>query len=245
MNAPVIGITTYARNAAGSYTLPAEYVAAVIRAGGLPLLIPPGGGASLASHYLALVEGLVLAGGGDLDPSFYGGSPHETLYGMDAERDRLELSLVRELLNDPCPTLAVCRGAQVVNVALGGTLIEHLPDEVGEAVRHRAPPREPVPHPVRVRKGTRLAGILGTTDIRPMSWHHQGIRRAGAGLTAIAHAPDGTIEALELDGQPWLTAVQWHPELTAHDDPAQQRLFDDLVAAAHATRRKHREDSCA
>jgi len=245
MDPPVIGITTYARNAAGSYTLPAEYVAAVVRAGGVPVLVPPVGEPALAARFLALVDGLVLAGGGDMDPASYDGRHHETLYGVDIERDRLELALVHELLREPRPTLAVCRGAQVVNVALGGTLVEHLPDEVGDVVRHRAPPREPVPHAVRVREGTRLAGVLGTTAICPMSWHHQGIRRAGAGLTPVAHAPDGTIEALELDGQPWLTAVQWHPELTAHEDPAQQRLFDDLVAAARAKYRERKERPCA
>jgi putative glutamine amidotransferase len=236
MERPVIGVTTYARNAAGSYALPAEYVAAVLRAGGLPLLIAAVWEPGLASHYLKRLDGLVLAGGGDLDPAGYGGRPHETMYEMDPDRDRLELDLVRELLRHPRPTLAVCRGMQLVNVALGGTLIEHLPDEVGEAVRHRQPPRDAVPHAVRLHADSRLAAILATTEICPMSWHHQGIRSLGAGLTAVAHAPDGTIEALELESQPALVAVQWHPELTAHEDATQQRLFDHLVEQAHLGR---------
>lgn len=236
MALPVIGITTYARNEAGRYALPAEYVGAVLRAGGLPLLIAAAWEPGLASRYLERLDGLVLAGGGDLDPAGYAGRRHETMYEVDPDRDRLELELVRELLRHPRPTLAVCRGMQLVNVALGGTLIEHLPDEIGETVRHRKPPRDAVPHPVRLRADSRLAAILAATEICPMSWHHQGIRSLGAGLTAVAHAPDGTIEALELEGQPALVAVQWHPELTAHEDATQQRLFDYLVRQARLGR---------
>lgn len=227
---PLIGITTYGRDERGRYTLPSEYVSAVQRAGGLPLLIPPL--PDNAAQYLALVDGLVLAGGGDIDPQRYGGKRPETLYSIDAERDALELALARAVIEQRQPTLAICRGMQIVNVCLGGTLIEHLPDEVGEQVLHRKPPREPTPHPVSLKPGTRLAGIMGATEMSPMSWHHQAIRRMAPGFEAVAHAPDGTIEAAELASHPWLIAVQWHPELSAHQDPAQQRLFDALVAAA-------------
>jgi putative glutamine amidotransferase len=228
--APVVGITTYGCDAKGRYTLPAEYVAAVERAGAVPLLIPPV--PRHAAAYLELVDGVVLAGGGDLDPAHYGGEPHETLYGVDAQRDRLELELARRILDRRQPTLAICRGLQVVNVVLGGTLVEHLPAVVGEQVLHRAPPREPTPHAVRVAADSRLAATLGATELAPMSWHHQAVRSVAPGLRAVAHAPDGTVEALESDAMPWLTAVQWHPELTADREPAQQRLFDALVAAA-------------
>jgi putative glutamine amidotransferase len=227
---PVVGITTYALDDRGQFPLPAEYVAAVRRAGGLPLLIPPV--ADLAAAYLKSLDGLVLAGGGDISPACYGGTPHESLYGMDEERDRLEIALAREAVERRMPTLAICRGMQILNVALGGSLIEHLPDAVGVRVAHRAPPRRPVPHAVRVQAGSRLAAILGATDIEPMSWHHQGIRRLAPGLTPVAFAPDETIEGVELAGHAELVAVQWHPELTAHRDPVQQRLFDALVASA-------------
>jgi putative glutamine amidotransferase len=230
MAVPVIGLTTYARNEQGRYTLPVEYVAAVQRAGGLPVLIPPG--AEQPEHYLDLVDGLILAGGGDIDPEHYGGVRHDTLYGVDTNRDALELALAKHALEKKLPTLAICRGMQIVNIALGGTLIEHLPDEVGEAVAHRKPPREPVPHPVRVEPGSRLAAVVGATTLMPMSWHHQGIRQPGAGLEAVAHASDDTIEAVELKSHPWLIGVQWHPELTADRDVTQQRLFDALVAEA-------------
>lgn len=230
MSKPVIGITTYGRDARGRYTLPSEYVSAVQRAGGLPLLIPPA--TEEAEQVLRLVDGLILAGGGDIDPQQYGGAQHETIYSVDGARDRLELALAREAIRSRHPTFAICRGLQVVNVALGGTLIEHLPMVMGESVPHRTPTREPTPHAVQVKPGSRLASILGVTELQPMSWHHQAIRRVADGFEAVAHAPDGTIEAAELKSHPWLIAVQWHPELTADRDPGQQRLFDALVAAA-------------
>src|SRR5439155_21429241 len=128
------------------------------------------------------------------------------------------------------PPLAICRGVQVVNVALGGTLHAHVPDVVGEVIAHRLPPREPVPHAISVDPSSELARIMDSTDVVPMSWHHQAVDRPGEGLRAVAWAPDGTIEALECDGLPSLVAVQWHPELTADTDPSQAALFDALVA---------------
>ena len=227
---PLIGVTTYGRDERGRYTLPSEYVAAVVRAGAVPVLIPPV--PEHAARYLELVDGIVLAGGGDLDPAHYGGERPETIYGVDAQRDALELALARRIVECGAPTLAICRGMQVLNVALGGTLIEHLPAAVGEDVLHRAPPREPIAHPVKVKPGSHLASVAGGTELAPMSWHHQAIRKPAPGLEVVATAPDGTIEAVELEGHPWLIAVQWHPELTAEKDPAQQRLFDALVDAA-------------
>jgi putative glutamine amidotransferase len=229
MNAPVIGITTYGRDDKGRYTLPSEYVAAVERAGGVPLLIPPV--PAHAARYLELVDGIVLAGGGDLDPAHYGGDRHEAIYSVDAQRDALELELARRIVEQRQPTLAICRGMQVLNVALGGSLIEHLPAVVGEDVLHRKPPRDPVPHPVRIEPDSKLASICGAAECAPMSWHHQGIRTLAPGLEIVALAPDGTIEAVEYPEHPWLIGVQWHPELTADRDPAQQRLFDALVTA--------------
>jgi putative glutamine amidotransferase len=229
MAAPIIGITTYGRDERGRYTLPSEYVSAVQRAGAVPLLIPPV--AEHALRYLDLVDGVILAGGGDIFPQHYRGNAHELNYGMDAQRDELELALAREIVQRRQPTLAICRGMQILNVALGGTLIEHLPAVVGERVLHRKPPRDPTPHAVQVKAGSRLAAVTGLTDMEPMSWHHQAIRAIAPGFEIVATAPDGTIEAVEIPGQPWLMAVQWHPELTAHEDPSQQRLFDALVSA--------------
>ncbi len=227
---PIIGITTYGADQANRYGLPIAYVSAVQRAGGQAVLIPPGGGDP--ARYLEILDGLVLAGGGDIDPKHYGGVQHPKLYGIDVARDELELALAHAVTERDWPTLGVCRGMQVLNVALGGTLIEHLPDEVGEDVLHRALPRDPTPHAVHIEAGSKLAVVAGSTEAQPLSWHHQGIRKLADSLRAVARAPDGTIEAVEHPDRRWLMAVQWHPELSAHEDPAQQRLFDALVAEA-------------
>ena len=228
---PLIGITTYGRGTDDRFRLPAPYVDAVRRAGGVAVLVPPGGE---IGQLLEEVDGWILAGGGDLDPRLYEGRPHATIERVDAERDASEFELAKAIVERDLPALCICRGAQVLNVALGGTLIEHLPDEVGEAIEHRAPagtgiyPR----HPVAVEAGSRLAAIMGSDRVEPASWHHQAVRRLASGLVLTARAPDGTVEAFEKPDREWLIAVQWHPEVTAGEDPTQQRLFDGLVAAA-------------
>lgn len=227
---PLIGITTYGRDESNKFTLPSEYVDAVRRAGGIPVLLPPG--EPHTSEILALVDGLILSGGGDIDPSRYHGQHHQTIYMLDPERDNSELELAQKLVSTDLPLLPICRGAQVLNVALGGTLIEHLPDEVGEDILHRAPPRVPTRHSIRVDPESQLAKITGHTELVTASWHHQAARKVAPGLRVVARAPDGAIEALEMPGHPWLIAVQWHPELTAATDPAQQAIFDALVEAA-------------
>ena len=178
---------------------------------------------------LAVLKGLILPGGGDMDPACYGGCQHETIYMVDPERDALEIALVRAAHDRRMPLLGICRGTQVINVALGGTLVEHLPEVVGDQVPHRLPPRKPTEHTVRVKPESRLAAILGETEFVCASWHHQAIRDVAPGLEVVAHAPDGTIEAVEMTGHPWLIAVQWHPEMTAFQDRIQQRLFDEFV----------------
>ncbi|HKQ25635.1 MAG TPA: gamma-glutamyl-gamma-aminobutyrate hydrolase family protein [Burkholderiales bacterium] len=227
---PLIGLTTYGRGADNRYTLPAEYLDAVRRAGGVPVLIAPG--ESRVEAILEVIDALILSGGGDIDPSRYNGKRHETNYAIDQERDTHELELGRRAIDMGKPTLGICRGAQILNVVQGGTLIEHIPDEFGESVLHRAPPREPVTHGVKIKTGSRLAKILGLDQFDATSWHHQALRGAAAGFEAVAHAPDGSIEAIEMPGHPWLIAVQWHPELSAASDPVQQKLFDAIVEQA-------------
>lgn len=231
---PRIGITTYGRGGdgrlEGRFHVPAAYVDAVRRAGGVPLLLPPG--ETHANELFALVDGVVMVGGPDVEPALYGGTNHPQVYGVDRERDASEIALARAVVSENLPTLGVCRGAQVLNVALGGTLIEHLPDVVGESVLHRGPERDYVPHAVHVEANSKLARVLGATDVSPASSHHQAIRRPAPGLAIVARAPDGTIEAVEMRDHPWLVAVQWHPEHTAREDATQQRLFDELVRAA-------------
>ena len=230
MTAPLIGITTYAPDRSGAFSLPAQYVDAVRRAGGAAVLLPPG--ETRPDEIMARIDGLILAGGGDIDPSQYGGAAHETNYMVDGSRDTMELVLAREALERHLPTLAICRGSQIVNIALGSTLTQHIPDVYGEGTLHRLPPREPVLHEVEVSRRARVGEIMGRTRVHPMSWHHQAVDRMGEGVEIVARAPDSVPEAFEVRGKENLVAVQWHPELTADRDPTQQRLFDWLVKMA-------------
>ncbi len=230
MTRPLIGITTYGRDENNRFYLRAEYTEAIRRAGGLPVLLPPG-----EPHWEELflrLNGLLLAGGGDIDPVHYGGVHHPAIQRVDPERDQVELALAKKAVAAQLPTLGICRGSQLINVALGGTLIEHLPDEVGDSVPHRLVPGQYTRHPVKVAPGSRLASTLGQAETVGASSHHQAIRTAAPSLVVVAHADDGIIEAVEMAGHPWLVAVQWHPEITAAEDPAQQRLFDAFVKAA-------------
>jgi putative glutamine amidotransferase len=229
MGAPVIGITTET-NEQNEYVLPVEYIAAVRRAGGIPLLLPSG--EPQIEELLKLLDGLILSGGGDIDPTHYGSDGHPAIYLVDGPRDTMELVLAQAAAQRDLPTLGVCRGAQLINVALGGTLVEHLPDELDNTIAHRQEPRGAVPHPVMIAPGSHLARVLGEHAVVGASWHHQAIRTVAPGLVVTARAADGTIEAVELPGHRWLLAVQWHPEMTAAEDPVQQRLFEALVAAA-------------
>ncbi len=236
MSAPLIGLTTYPRDLEQRFHLRADYADAVRRAGGIPILLPPG--EPRVEETLDRIDGLLLAGGGDIDPALYGGRPHETIYNVDAGRDASEIEMAKRAVETGLPTLGICRGAQVINVALGGTLIEHLPDLVGDEIPHRTPDRQPTRHPVSVKTGSHLAKILGLTELEPTSWHHQAVRKPAPGLEVVAHAPDGTIEAVEMPTHPWLVAVQFHCELRAAEDPTEQRVFDELVRAARENRAK-------
>jgi putative glutamine amidotransferase len=227
---PIIGITTYGRNNSGLFGIDVEYVDAVRRAGGIPILLPPG--ERDQAEILDQLDGLILSGGGDVQPSHYQGADHAAIEHVDPERDASEIKLAGMVVEAGLPALNICRGAQVLNVALGGTLIEHLPDEVGGEIDHRATPEGYVHHPVRVEPKSQLARIMGQTEVNTASWHHQAVRQLAPGLKPVAFAADGTIEALEMPDHPWLIAVQWHPEMIAATDPANQRLFDALVEAA-------------
>jgi putative glutamine amidotransferase len=233
---PLIGITTYGRGDDNRFRLPAPYVDAVRRAGGIPLLLPPG--EKHLGPVLELLDGLILAGGGDVDPKLYAGMPHARIERVDPERDVSEVALTHHVIDRDLPTLAICRGAQVVNVALGGSLVEHLPDEVGDDVTHRPEDGDTVfpRHRVTTEPDSKLARVMGATQVSPASWHHQAARRVASVLRVVARAPDGTVEAFEKADHSWLIGVQWHPEMTAAEDPTQQRLFDDLVRAAAARR---------
>lgn len=233
MGKPVVGITTYLTPAAwGAWELkaalvPADYVSAVVRAGGAPVLIPPG---AAVEETLNIVDGLVFSGGSDLDPELYGESPHSETAGVVRERDDFEVSLMRAALERDVPLLAICRGSQVMNVALGGDLEQHVPDRVGHE-EHRAVPGTFSEHGIDVLPDTRLAGVLGDRGGEVKSHHHQGFGALGEGLCESARAPDGTLEAIEDPTRRFALGVLWHPE--AGEDRA---LFEALVAAAEAYR---------
>lgn len=231
MKAPLIGLTTYGGGPNHGYHSPLVYVQAVVRSGGVPMLVPPVG-PEMAETWIERIDGLVLLGGGDIDPARYGGFGHETIYNLDPHRDDTELALAKLALERNLPTLAVCRGLQIVNTLLEGSLFPHLPDVVGETVLHRAPPREPVPHAVRIAPDSRLASLIGSCETSISSWHHQAIDRLGHGLRAVAWAEDGVIEAVEHETFDQLIAVQWHPELTAAKDARQQALFAALIRSS-------------
>lgn len=230
MAAARIGITTYARNEEGNFRVPCEYIDAIRRAGGLPVLLPAG--ETRVGELLGPLDGLLMVGGGDISAALYQGDEHETAYGVDEERDRFEFQLARAVIERQLPTFGICRGIQVLNVVLGGTLHKHLPDSVGEDVLHGLPPRLVTEHALRVAEDSLLAKIMGQLEFVATSWHHQAIDRPADNLTPVAWAADGVIEAVEMTTHPWLVAVQWHPELTAAEDPLQQRLFDKFVLAS-------------
>ena len=164
---PLIGLTTYGRSADNRYALPAEYVDAVRRAGGVPLLIAPG--ETCVDIVLQTVDATVVTGGGDSAPGAYGGRRHPANYGVDLERDALEVNLARRIAASSLPTLGICRGAQILNVAHGGTLIEYLRDELGEQVLHRASSPEPIAHGIRLPAPWRLAQLLGKVEVEAAS----------------------------------------------------------------------------
>ncbi len=233
MTRPVIGITTYVTQARWSYwdrevaLVPAAYVRAVECVGGRPLLVPPSEDG--LDETLAAVDGLLFSGGSDLDPELYDQEPHDETFGVVRERDRAELALLEAALARDMPVLAVCRGSQVLNVARGGDLVQHLPDLVGDE-KHKHTPGTFADHDVTLEEGTRLAALLG--DRAPVkSHHHQGIGRLGRGLRAAAHAGDGIIEAVEDPAHRFALGVLWHPE--AGEDV---KLFEELVRQAREYR---------
>ncbi|WP_203973409.1 gamma-glutamyl-gamma-aminobutyrate hydrolase family protein [Planotetraspora silvatica] len=227
MSRPVIGITCYVEPARFTVwdmptaLLPYMYVEHVARAGGQPVIIPPAGDpAELAGR----LDGLIIAGGGDIDPARYGSHPHEQTGYVRKFRDEAEFGLMRAALDSGLPFLGICRGLQVLNVALGGSLHQHLPDVVGHTDHSPAPGTF---GRVPVRLSPTLAKIYQDDHLTPAHYHHQAVDRLADDLEITGRSEDGTIEAVELAGHPFALAVQWHPEAD-EDGP----LFDALVSAA-------------
>ena len=212
--------------------VPTTYLQAIRRAGGEPaVLFQDVADAEDWSRLLARFDGLMLMGGTDLDPSLYADEEHPECYGIDPERDRFEVAVTREAMDRRLPTLAICRGIQILNVATGGTLDQHITGREG-LIAHGVPTAgHSVSHPVELEPGSQVAKAMAVDRADCISHHHQAIDRLGDGLRPVGWTEDGIVEAVEVE-EGWTLGVQWHPEETAHDDPAQQGLFDALIERA-------------
>jgi putative glutamine amidotransferase len=237
MPTPIIGLTTYTGENKHGHPIVAlmhQYISAVSEAGGVPMLIPSGLSSEACKALFDRVDGILLTGGGDIAIERFGGEPHSRVEGVDQSRDEVEFALVQAAAESGRPFLGICRGFQVVNVALGGTLYTHIQDQLPGAIKHDYDSdshRQYLAHTIRLEKSSGLAGILGEPGLNVNSLHHQGAKDLAAGLKPVAYAPDGLVEGLELPGHPFGMAVQWHPEWLL-DQPETRRLFEAFVEAA-------------
>lgn len=238
INKPVIGVTTFHSDAPADgfrYLSTSEvYARAISQAGGIPVLLP----IELADDDIAqlrkMLDGVLLIGGGDIDPSLYGGAMHSTVYNVDPDRDHVEIQLVRRAIDSDWPFLGICRGMQVINVAMGGTLYTDVLDQHPGAVKHDYTPgypRDKIVHEVNVIPGTKIHNILGESVVKVNSLHHQAVLDVASGFVPAGYATDGVLEAMELPGHSFGLAVQWHPEWITKQAPM-QRLFKTFMMAA-------------
>lgn len=237
MSSPRIGITGTTRLFDGALRsgVNAAYVSATVRAGGLPLILPPVIRSADIPAILDDLDGLLLSGGEDIDPALFSEEPHPRLGRIDPDRDRFELAIFLEAWQRRTPVLAICRGIQVVNVALGGTLWQDIPSQRPGGLPHSPTAnRDQRTHEVELIAGSRTAQALGTTRFDTNSFHHQSIKLLAPGLIVTGTAPDGEIEAVEPGGEAgWMLAVQWHPEEFYHQDSAPDRgLFAAFMVEA-------------
>jgi putative glutamine amidotransferase len=247
---PLVGIATQSLEAIpgqlpACWVMGRRYVNVLTNTGAIPWLIPllPDDEPTLRAIYERL-EGVFLTGGVDVDPATYGEPRHAMCDRADRARDSVEITLIRWALADHKPILGVCRGIQIINVACGGSLHQHLADDRPEGIKHDYFPtathytRDYLAHPVRVEAGSRLGGLLGEAEVEVNSMHHQGINRLAAGLHPCAFAPDGLVEGVESTNGQYLIAVQWHPEELAAGHANMRRLFADFVEAARGFRHR-------
>lgn len=239
---PMIAVAAYhlandrvARWPQGGYGVPSPYIDRVRAAGGRTAIVAPGEPGT-PEDLLTAFDGLLLVGGGDVDPRHYGAEPGDTLYGVEPDRDGFEIALLRAAAGTGRPALCICRGMQVLNVAFGGTLHQHLPAVPG-LLPHGVPVDETEAlHDVDLDDATVVRDTVGTPRLSCSSHHHQGVDRVGEGLRVAGRSGDGLVEAIEVPpaagSDAWILGVQWHPEDTAGHDPAQQALFDGLVRRA-------------
>ena len=237
---PIIGCTTYRKAVPQKrpidvYGLMPTYTEAIQAAGGIPVLIPLGLRDQDLKALIERLDGILLPGGGDVEPERYNGRGDVEVWGIDQERDRTEIRLAQLAMTCQKPILAICRGLQVLNVALGGTLWEDVMSLIPGSLNHDLPddiPRNHLAHTVTTAPDTLLSRCLGKSEVWVNSIHHQAIRDLASELVVTAVAPDNVIEAAEVPGHPFAVGVQWHPENLIHDDPAMLALFEGLVQAA-------------
>jgi putative glutamine amidotransferase len=234
---PLIGVTTTRIRHQADYPFISageSYVQALSQAGGCPVLIPLGLSEQALEGLFARLDGILFTGGGDIAPTYYGAISHPKIYGVEAQRDQLEFYLLNAVVARGTPFFGICRGFQVVNVGLGGTLYADIAEQKPQASKHDYFPdwpRDHLAHTVTVREDSRLIKILGASFLKVNSLHHQGVEKLAGGVQAVAHAEDGLVEAIELPEHPFGLAVQWHPEnLTAH--APMRALFRAFVEAA-------------
>lgn len=235
---PLIGITTASVTGDNGLTYNRAYnpiAKAVARAGGLPVLIPTDIGEDTLRDIYERLDAVLLPGGPDIDPSHYGEEAHPTTK-IDAARDAIEVPLVRWAVQDDLPLFGICRGHQVINVALGGSLIQDIPSQVEDKVMpHDIPddqPRNKPTHDVTIEPQSRLASIVGKERAAVNSLHHQAVREAAPGMRITAYSPDGLVEATEMPDKRFALSVQWHPEDLYENDETMLRLFEEFVEAA-------------
>lgn len=233
---PIIGIPCYAAERADTsrplYGNNQSYVQAVLRAGGAPLLIPP----AETSVYAAIAErldGLLLSGGGDVDPRTYGEEPLPACGAPEIERDGAEMFFTRWALERRVPLLGICRGIQILNVVRGGSLYQDIPSQYDKPLRHNCAgeQRNYIAHAIQIDPDSQFAAIVGQTTAGVNSFHHQAVKALGDGVRVVATAEDGIVEAAEMPDYPFVITVQWHPEAMDDDDPITTRLFAAFVAA--------------
>lgn len=219
-----------------AYSSREELVRAILAAGGRPYLLPSALPLADIPEVLSEFDGLFISGGGDIHPDFFGGQMHPSIDGIDRERDEFELTLCRQAVEMNKPLLGICRGQQVLNVALGGNLVVDIPSMLPEAGQHRFWPnyqRSRLSHSVQLESDSLLAEVMGGTEFEVNSLHHQSVKELGKGLKVTATAPDGVIEALEMPDKDFIVSVQWHPEWLQDHEPM-RRIFKAFVEASNS-----------
>jgi putative glutamine amidotransferase len=237
MSTPIIGVTMGSSLSEYHYpilTITEAYVQALIRAGGCPLMIPLGLPETALHDMLLKLDGILFSGGGDVQPERYGSEPHPLVREVNLDRDRLEIFLVQESIKNELPVLGICRGIQVINVALGGSLFEDILDQRPASIRHSyfpEMPRDYLAHTVDIVPDSHLSQIIQKTNASVNSLHHQGIKELAPGLKATGYASDGLVEALEIPNYKFGLAVQWHPEWLP-EEASMDAIFRELIRTA-------------